>query len=187
MTGPARPLAALALARTTIFLREAKDLAFVLALLPVCTAALAGDDLMLNPFGDPFVRATVGRPCPAPLGPAYTEAARRGESHSRLERGTSCWLAGRCAEPNAYRYDAPNAIAATAALRRDLTLADSAIWVTAQRRFIHLEGCVADADQAARAEALVKALVDVDRVIPTLALPGEKPPYPTAGAASLPR
>ena len=168
----------------TLAARSAAALAVAALALPL--AAQQGGPLLLNPFGDPFVQATVGRPCPAPLGPAYTEAARRGEAHSRIERGTSCWLAGRCAEPNAYRYDAPNAIAATAALRRDLTLVGSAIWVTAQRRFIYLEGCVADADQAARAEALVKALVDVDRVIPALALPGEKAPYPTADAASLP-
>ena len=58
-----------------------------------------------------------------PLGPAYTEAERRVEAHSRLERGTTCWLAGQCAEPNAYRYDAANAIAAVAALRRDPALA----------------------------------------------------------------
>ena len=169
----------------TLAARSAAALAVAALALPL--AAQQGEPLLLNPFGDPFVQATVGRPCPAPLGPAYTEAARRGEAHSRIERGTSCWLAGRCAEPNAYRYDAANAIAAIAALRRDLTLADSAIWVTAQRRFIYLEGCVADADQAARAEALVKTLVDVDRVIPALALPGEKAPYPTAAAASLPR
>ena len=142
---------------------------------------------LLNPFNDPFLQATAGRPCPAPLGPAYTEAGRRVEAHSRLERGTTCWLAGLCAEPNAYRYDAANATAAAAALRGDPALAGTTLWLTAQRRFIYIEGCVADAVQAARAEELVKALADVDRVIPALALPGEKPPYALAGAASRPR
>ena len=142
---------------------------------------------LLNPFDDPFVRATGGRDCPTPLGPAYTEAERRAEAHSRIERGTSCWLAGRCAEPNAYRYDAMNAIAAAAALRREPMLADTAIWLTAQRRFVYLEGCVGNAAQAARAEELVKALADVDRVLPALARPGEKPPYAVAGPASRPR
>lgn len=157
----------------------------VLALAPclaaLAAAAVADDALLLNPFGDPFVQVTVGRPCPAPLGPAYSEGTRRVEAHSRAERGTSCWLAGKCAEPNAYRYDTANAIAATAALQRDLTLADSAVWITAQRRFIYLEGCVADPEQARKIEAIVEALPDVDRVIPALALPGEKPPYATAG------
>ena len=149
--------------------------------------AQADPPRLLNPFNDPFIRATVGRPCPEPLGPAYTEAERRVEAHSRVERGTSCWLAGLCAEPNAYRYDAANAIAAAAALRGDPALAGTTLWLTAQRRFIYIEGCVADAGQAARAEALVKALADVDQVIPALALPGEKPPYTVAGAASRPR
>jgi len=74
-----------------------------------------------------------------------------------------------------------------AALRRDPALAGTTIWLTAQRRFVYLEGCVADSVQAARAEELVKALADVDRVIPALALPGEKPPYALAGEASRPR
>ncbi len=138
------------------------------------------EPLLINPFNDPFLPATAGRPCPAPLGPAYTEASRRAESHSRVERGTSCWLAGKCAEPNAYRYDAANAKAAVAALQAEPTLATSAIWVTAQRRLIYLEGCVADAAQAAKAEALAKATADVDQVIPALALPGERTPYTRA-------
>jgi len=145
------------------------------------------DPRLLNPFADPFVQATGGRPCPAPLGPAYSEAERRVEAHSRAERGTTCWLAGICAEPNAYRYDAANASAAVAALRGDAALATSAIWVTAQRRFVYLEGCVADADQAARAESVVQVLLEVDRVIPALALPGERTPYAVALSASRPR
>src|SRR3954470_21230580 len=83
----------------------------------------------LNPFDDPFLQATAGRPCPAPLGPAYSEAERRVEAHSRVERGTTCWLQGLCAEPNAYRYDAANAIAAAAALRRDPALAGTTMWL----------------------------------------------------------
>ena len=50
---------------------------------------------LLNPFADPFVQATAGRSCPPPLGPAYTEAEIRVEAHSRIERGTTCWLADR--------------------------------------------------------------------------------------------
>ena len=146
-----------------------------------------GDAPLLNPFNDPFLQATAGGPCPAPRGPAYTETELRVEAHSRIERGTTCWLQGLCAEPNAYRYDAANATAAVVALRREPALAGTTIWLTAQRRFIYLEGCVADTAQAMRAEALVKGLADVDRVIPALALPGEKPPYALAGAASRPR
>jgi hypothetical protein len=168
--------------------RSGLAVAAAVGLLAVAPMLSRGDDeRLLNPFADPFVQATRGRACPAPLGPAYSEAERRVEAHSRAERGTSCWLAGLCAEPNAYRYDAGNAAAAVGALRADAALATSAIWVTAQRRFVYLEGCVADTAQAVRAEAIVKALADVERVIPALALPGERAPYAVAASASRPR
>ena len=161
-----------------------RPLKFAGAVLGVATSTLLGaqtdEPLLMNPFNDPFVQATSGRPCPAPLGPAYTEATRRAESHSRIERGTSCWLAGKCTEPNAYRYDVADAKAAVAALQAEPSLASSAIWVTAQRRFIYLEGCVADRAQAAKAEAAAKAAPEIEQVIPALALPGERTPYPRA-------
>jgi hypothetical protein len=158
--------------------------AALLASLALCGAAHADDEaLQLNPFHDPFERATDGRRCDVPRGPAYTEAARRQEAHYRVERGTSCWLAGECREPNAYRYDRPIADAALAALRADASLADSSIWLIAERRFVYLQGCVANAAQAARAEALVRAVPDVQLVIPTLSLPGEAPRYPLAAAS----
>jgi hypothetical protein len=161
-----------------------RPLNFIGAAFGVATSTLLGaqanEPLLMNPFNDPFVQATSGRPCPAPLGPAYTEATRRAESHSRIERGTSCWLAGKCVEPNAYRYDVADAKAAVAALRAEPSLASSAIWVTAQRRFIYLEGCVADPAQAAKAEAVAKAAPEIEQVIPALALPGERTPYPRA-------
>jgi hypothetical protein len=144
-------------------------------------AAQAQETLRLNPFDDPFVQATAGgRACPAPRGPAYTDAQIRQEAHYRAERGTSCWLAGECSEPNAYRYDARLAREAVAALRAEARLADSTIWVVAERRYIALQGCVTDARQAARAEALVRAIPDVQLVFPLLALPGEPPRYPLA-------
>lgn len=169
--------------------RRARALTLAATALLAASGALAqaASTRLLNPFHDPFLQATAGTPCPAPLGPAYTEAERRVEAHSRAERGTTCWLQGLCAEPNAYRYDAANAAAAAAALRGDPALAGATIWLTAQRRFVYLEGCVADLAQARRAEAVVKALADVDRVIPALGLPGEKPPYALAGTASAPR
>jgi hypothetical protein len=147
-------------------------------LLAACAATPEAEPLALNPFNDPFVQATGGRTCPAPRGPAYTEAQRLQEAHYRVERGTSCWLAGQCSEPNAYRYGARIAYATVAAVRSDAGLASSAIWVIAERRFVYLQGCVADAAQAARAEAIAKAVPDVQLVIPALSLPGEAPRYP---------
>jgi hypothetical protein len=167
--------------------RLAVALAAALAVGAIAPPSHGDDERLLNPFGDPFLQATSGRACPAPLGPAYSEAERRVEAHSRAERGTTCWLAGLCAEPNAYRYDAANAAAAVGALRGEAMLATSAIWVTAQRRFLYLEGCVASLEQALRAESVVKALPDVERVLPALALPGERTPYAVAASASRPK
>lgn len=158
-------------------------LAALASLVAAAAATRADEPLRLNPFHDPFEQATAGRACPAPRGPAYTDAEIRQEAHYRAERGTSCWLAGRCSEPNAYRYDARIARDVLAALRADPQLAGSSIWVSAERRFVYLLGCVADATQAARAEALARAVADVELVTPMLALPGEPPRYPLAAAA----
>lgn len=149
-------------------------------------SASAAEPLRLNPFGDPFEQATAGRPCPVPRGPAYTDDEIRKLAHDRAERGTSCWLAGRCSEPNAYRYDKRIAAAAVEALRGDASLASSsAIWVLAERRIVWLQGCVADAAQAARAEALARAVPDVELVLPMLAAPDQRPRYPVAAPATV--
>ena len=59
-----------------------------------------------NWFNDPFFQIAAQAPrCPVPLGPYLTAAEQRAEAHDRAERGTSCWLAGRCARSNAYAYD----------------------------------------------------------------------------------
>jgi osmotically-inducible protein OsmY len=105
---------------------------------------------------------------------------RNQEAHYRVERGTSCWLAGNCSEPNAYRYDARIADAAVTALRADAALADTALWVISERRFVYLQGCARDAAQAARAEAIAKAIPDVQVVIAAIGVPGQAPRYPLA-------
>lgn len=156
------------------------SVALLVAAMGLGGSAMAQESPRLNPFGDPFVAVTAARPCAAPRGPAYTEAEIRQEAHYRAERGTSCWLAGRCSEPNAYRYDARIAEAATQALRDDAALADTALWLVAERRFITLLGCVADERQAARAAAIARAVPDVDAVLLQLALPGGAPSYPLA-------
>ena len=165
---------------------RAADAAIGLAFALSAFAAQGADDaVLLNPFADPFVHALGGRPCESPLGPAYTARERLAESHSRVERGTTCWLNGLCREPNAYRYDADIAAAVVAALRAEPALATASVWVTAQRRFVYLEGCTADARQALLVERTAGRVADVERVIPALALPGDKPPY-RIGAAPTP-
>jgi hypothetical protein len=150
-------------------------------------AALAGPapaepegGLRLNPFSDPFVQATRGLPgCPVPLGPAYDAAGMRQEAHQRAERGTTCWLEKQCTEPNAYRYDAGIADRALQAVRADARFERSSVWITVQRRFVYLEGCVVDAAQATALEEAVQGVAEVDRVLPLLIIGTEAPPpYP---------
>lgn len=148
----------------------------------IAMTANADEALHLNPFNDPFIAATRGATgCPRPRGPAYSDTELKQEAHYRVERGTSCWLAGRCSEPNAYRYDARIALAAVAALQADASLADTSIWVIAERRFITLQGCVGTAQQAARAEAIAREVPEVELVLPWLAVGGEPARYPVAG------
>ena len=59
-----------------------------------------------NWFDTPFGQAVDGLPdCPRPEGPLITESEMRSLAHARIERGTSCWLAKKCEDSNAYRRD----------------------------------------------------------------------------------
>jgi len=77
----------------------------VLACALACSAA-AADDARHNPFDDPFSAVTSALAgCPRAEPPLLTEEQIRNEAHDRAQRGTSCWLAGRCRLHNAYLYD----------------------------------------------------------------------------------
>lgn len=145
-------------------------------------SALAQAQDRRNWFDDPFVQVTAAFPgCPPPLGPRITEEEMRREAHYRAERGTTCWLEKRCAEPNAYLRDKPLAQAVVAALRAEPALADTSVWIIVQRKFVYLQGCVRHDAQAARAVALARAVPGIDYVSDDL-LRGTagKPPYPVA-------
>lgn len=133
-----------------------------------------------NWFGDPFFHIGNGFPrCPVPRGPLLSEAEMRAESHSRIERGTSCWMAGECAQPNAYLYDAGIADAIRERMGQDPALRDASVWITVKRRFVWAEGCVTQAGQAARIEDLLKQVPEVERVfVDVMTGSDEKPPYP---------
>lgn len=156
--------------------------------------AVATDDAqtLKNWFDDPFLQVRNAIPaCPVPLGPLLTDAQRRAEAHYRVERGTSCWLEGKCEKPNAYWYDAAIADAIRQRFSQTPEFADSSLWITVQRRFVIVQGCIASAEQAPRIESLIKAVPDVERVILQLrSNPDEKPPYqlapPQADAPPLP-
>src|SRR5512133_1326621 len=116
--------------------------AFVLATL-ACTS-WAQPPARRNWFGDPFFQITAGfAGCPVPRGPLLTQEEQRREAHDRIERGTSCWLEGRCADSNVYRGDAALGANVKAALAAVAGMADTSVWVTVQRHWVFLQGCVA--------------------------------------------
>lgn len=142
---------------------------------------LAGsaDDQRLNRFDDPFeVLSADVAGCPEPRGPRVTAAEARAQAHHRAERGTSCWLAGQCSEPNAYRFDAGIAATLRERLRDAPALHPSSLWLTVQGRIVYLEGCVARAEQAAALEALARGLPEVQQAVALVRVgPGGALPY----------
>lgn len=144
-------------------------------------AAMAQAPERRNWFNDPFERATDGLPgCPVPDGPLLTEAEQRREAHHRVERGTSCWLAGQCDEPNAYKHDPEINAAAAAALRADRRLHDTSLWVTTQRKFVFVQGCVRTRAQTKKIERDVRADPRVEYVGTDVLIGARgRPPYRT--------
>ncbi|MBB4222257.1 BON domain-containing protein [Variovorax guangxiensis] len=146
------------------------------------TAQEANGPVKQNWFDDPFFQLSSGLPaCAVPEGPFYTAQERRLQTHSRLERGTTCWLAGKCADSNAYRYDKPLAPKVRAVLLAVPGVKKSSVWVVIQRRWVYLQGCVPDAALARKLERAARAVADVETVVPDLMTGTRgKPPYPVA-------
>jgi hypothetical protein len=146
-------------------------------------AALAGpvhaaDETTRNWGNDPFLQLRADAPgCPEPRGPRMTSAEWRAEAHWRIETGTSCWLAGRCADANAYRYDAAIAQALFPRLQALPELAGSSVWAYLQRRILFVQGCVADRAQAQAIEAAIgraaAAVPELTMVVPALRAAGD--------------
>jgi hypothetical protein len=152
-----------------------------------CKLAAAQEDPSLkNWFNDPFFQVRNALPtCPVPLGPLITEAQRNEEAHYRVERGTSCWMAGKCDKPNSYLYDAPIAEAVRQRFSASPEFTDASLWITVQRRFVIVQGCITHAEQATRIESMIAVVPDVERVILQLiSTPHEKPPYALAPTPS---
>lgn len=132
-----------------------------------------------NWFNDPFFPLVQQmEQCPVPRGPLMTEAEMKAESHSRIERGTTCWMTGRCKEPNAYLYDAGIGEAIRERFAGDSALRGMSLWITVKRRFVWVEGCVPDASRAAELETMFRAVPDVERVLVNVMQGTDgKPPY----------
>ncbi|WP_225547471.1 BON domain-containing protein [Chromobacterium violaceum] len=146
-------------------------------LMLACAAALAAPPLK-NWFNDPFIQVR-GRiaACPVPLGPFSTEAEMKQQAHSRIERGTSCWLAKQCAKPNAYMYDADIAADLRRRFAKSRRFANTSLWLTVQRRFVYVEGCVRSRNDASGIEAFIKRTPDVQLVIANIIVGAGKPNY----------
>ena len=155
------------------------SIALAVAVFGGCVAAYAADAGLKNWFGDPFIQLSNDIPgCPVPRGPLMDEAQMRSESHSRVERGTSCWMAGDCSQPNAYLYDRDIGNAMRPRLAHEPALAHTSLWVTVKRRFVWLEGC-ADQKQATALEQAIRTLPGVEHIlVNVMPDPEGKPPYP---------
>jgi hypothetical protein len=149
-----------------------------LALAALASPARA-DDEARNWANDPFLQLRADDPaCPEPRGPRMTAIEWRAEAHWRIETGTSCWLAGRCADANAYRYDAALAQALFPRLQALPELAGSSVWAYLQRRILFVQGCVADRAQAQAVEAALNraaaAVPELTMVVPALRVAGDE-------------
>lgn len=118
---------------------------------------------------DPFGQATAGYPgCPDPARIAQTAEDAAKDAHWRAERGTSCYRSGRCRLPNAYLYDAEILPRALRYVQQDVRFADTSIWLTVQRRWLIVQGCVRTQEQAQALEAALRLIDDVEAVVPQL-------------------
>jgi hypothetical protein len=153
---------------------------FAVLVLSAVGAAAQEEAPRKNWFNDPFFQVRDGMPaCPEPRGPLLTDAEMKAESHGRIERGTSCWMAGQCAQPNAYLYDAGIAEAIRQRFAQNEAYRDASLWISVKRRFVWVEGCVRDAKEAGALEEMVRSLPDVERVfVDVMAGTIGKPPYP---------
>jgi BON domain len=135
-----------------------------------------------NWFDDPFVQVTAGLPaCPVPEGPLLAQAQMQREAHDRAERGTSCYMAGRCRLPNAYLYDKEIAPRVVKSILADGRFADTSVWIEGKRRWVWLKGCVTHAQQKQALEERVRGIDDVEAVINELQVGTRAtPPYRTA-------
>ena len=162
MTRPARALQ-VSVVRCALA-RIASVLIAAVAVALIGGPALA--DKRANYFNDPFLQITNGiADCPVPEGPMITEEEMRTQAHSRIERGTSCFLSGRCRLPNSYLYDKEIIPRVEKAILADGHFADTSVWAEGQRRWVWLKGCVRRKDQAKALEQLVRGLDDVEKVI----------------------
>jgi hypothetical protein len=132
-----------------------------------------------NWFDDPYfaVSGAIAH-CPVPRGPLLTKVEMEHEAHVRVERGTRCYQEGKCRKPNSYQYDAEIADHVRTALAKSPALKGTSLWVTVQRRWIFIQGCVDARSKKAAFEKIARAIPDVENVfVDVITDPAKPPPY----------
>ena len=133
--------------------------------------AKGANEARSNYFDDPFVQVTHAiSDCPVPEGPEITDAEMKAQAHSRAERGTSCYLSGRCRLPNAYLYDREIVPRIKKAIDASGRFADSSVWIEGKRRWVWLKGCVRRRSDAVALKQLVRGIEDVEAVVDELSV-----------------
>ncbi len=127
---------------------------------------LAAEEPAGNPYHDPPpLQATNGIPgCAAPVARVLGPDEARREAHQRIERGTSCWLAGQCEPGGDYRDDGEINARVASALAADVRLARTAVWVETLRKFVTLKGCIGHAAEGEMLGAVARAVPGVKLV-----------------------
>ena len=166
-TGFARPsqaARAIRAARTIRTIRAIRAIVPALGALLTCGAGAGPADG--NPYQDPApLQATHGIVgCPPPVVRSLTPEQARMEAHQRVERGTSCWLEGRCPAGGDYKDDDRVNRAVAAAIAGDERFAGTSVWVVTLRKFVTLQGCIADAAQGAALTSVARAVESVRQV-----------------------
>jgi BON domain len=144
-------------------------------------ALLAQDATELkNWFDDPFFATSSAIPgCPAPLGPLMTRTEMERQAHVRVERGLRCYQEGKCRKASSYQYDAEIAENLRAALANSPALKGTSVWVTVQRRWIYLQGCVDSLAKKRTLEQIARGIPDVMDVFVDVTTDASKSlPYP---------
>ncbi|SAL81255.1 hypothetical protein AWB68_06074 [Caballeronia choica] len=160
---------AFAINRPTMSLSDwPKRALVVVACLPTIPAL--AEEPLANRGNDPFMQVSSAiAGCTPPRGPFVSEKEWLAEAHYRIERGNSCWIAGRCRLPNSYDYDKEIAESVTRRLNALNTSTQwrekTSLWLTLQRRFIYVDGCVARDFDKARFLSQLGETADVETVI----------------------
>jgi hypothetical protein len=119
-----------------------------------------------NAFDDPFLQVTGAiADCPPQQKTTYTKDEMRAQAHARAERGTRCFLEGRCRLPSSYDYDQEIIPRVKKAILADGRFAGTSIWIEGQRRWVWLKGCVRTRADADAVEQLVRRVDDVESVV----------------------